>query len=96
MRLYVCAAVFVFATWRRVPRSDGTAVGARDETAFSSFDTFSLTRCIDWAARVASPLAAVEWAGGCTCVHVHACACVFSPAYDICIHTFTSIRLMNK
>lgn len=43
MSLRVCAAVFVFAMWGRVPGSDGTAVRVLGETAFSSFDTFSVT-----------------------------------------------------
>lgn len=64
MRLYVCAAVFVFATWRRVPEEAiGPAPGVRDETALSPLDT-----CIDSAPPVASVRTAVEWGWQCVCV----------------------------
>lgn len=45
--LRVRVSVFVFTLWGRVHGSDGTAVEVQDETAFSSFDTFSPTGCID-------------------------------------------------
>lgn len=41
--LHVCAVVFVFAMWGCVSGSDGPAVKVHGETAFSYFDTFSLT-----------------------------------------------------
>lgn len=71
--LHVCAAVFVFAMWRRVSGSDWTAVKVQDGTAFSSFDTFSPTGCIDLATPVTSPLAAVECGRGYVCVCAFTC-----------------------
>lgn len=41
--LHVCAAVVLFAMWRCVSKRDGTAVKVQVESAFYSFDTFSLT-----------------------------------------------------
>lgn len=90
--MHVCAAVFVFAMWRRVSGSDETAVKVQGETAFSSFDTFSLTACIDLAAPVTSRLAAVECGRG---VHVCVCVCIHLHM-DTHIHMFTGKGSMNK